>query len=112
MLSYWLATQSRLDRCNYPYFTGEKTEAQRGKGTVQVMAGVVLWSAASGPFGCAEVHECLGLGEEVKGLAVSRFDQDLTGPLPRPTPIPVACSLLDRALHSYPIDLLAQFLLA
>lgn len=52
--------------------------------------------------------------EEAKGLAVSRFDQGLTGPLaPPPTPaVPVACSLLDRALHSYPTDLLAQFLLA
>lgn len=47
MLSYWLAPWSRQDRCNYPYFAGEKTEAQRGKETVQMVAAYPsrgLWS--------------------------------------------------------------------
>lgn len=39
---------------------------------------------------------------------MSRFDQGLTGLLPHP----LACSLLDRALYSYPIDLMTRLLLA
>lgn len=63
----------------------------------------------SGPFICAEVHECLG----VEGQAVSRSQLGVPGLhwascFPPP---PLAYSLLDRALHSYTVDLLAQFLL-
>lgn len=32
------SSPDRQDRRNYPYFAGEKTEAQRGQETVQVVA--------------------------------------------------------------------------
>lgn len=43
----------KQDRWNYPYFTGKKTEAQRGKGTVHVEA--IAPSLGEWPLSCAGV---------------------------------------------------------
>ena len=61
-----------------------------------------LGFGVSGPFSCAEVHKC------VWGEAVSRSTRASLGLL-RPPHLLLAFSLLDRALHSYPIDCWPSF---